>query len=371
MPAAVQPTDLITKDNIFSGMPFVSFAPKLSTGGYDPYIPFGVVDSAELQRTVDPLEVGTQQYGTRRIVVELVQNLEQRLQVQVVNFAATVFRYFIGSKIATAITANPAQAVTNDEVTMPSTDFTNTFFNFDNKDLAEPLTGVTPDEVVLEFVGVGDGSLGPIQGDFALAYAIKLITDVTLYQETSAAGVAVDRTADLVAGSGPISGEIGIIVAAGATSGEIKYFAGEAPPAGTTIEVTYQPTFAIGDFAINTDYTMDPKGGRARMLLATQLRSNQPVTFGYTYNRKSHVQINPGTQTSFNGKLLVEHLTNQYGINFAWPIPDVTLQLTSDPFAWVGDNAAMASMLFTLNAAPGVVNPYGTIDHYSQPQANL
>ena len=369
--ARIVPVDTVTTDNIFSGMPFVSFAPKVEGAGYDPYVPFGVVDSAELQRTVDKLEIGTSQHGTRRLVKELVQNLEQRLQVQVFNFSALVTRYFIGSDLVTEVSANPAQAVTGDSQWIPSTDPTRNFITLSNKDLAEPLTAIAPDTLTLEFVGTGDGSLGEDSGDFELAYAIDLLGDITLYRETSAAGVVTDRTADLVT-TGVATGKINVIVGPGATSGEFEYFTSEAPAIGTTIEVTYTPSFEIGDFVLNTDYIMDPLEGRVRFLTTDELRAGQPVTFGYDYHRKSHSVIRPGTQTSFDGRLRIEHLTSHYGINLTWDVPNVTLHITDDAFAWARDDAALATLSFTFNTNVGTPDtPYGEMLHYDEIQANV
>ena len=371
MPAATVPTDTVTDDNIFSGMPFVSFAPQVAGAGYDPYVGFGVVDSAELQRTVDKMEIGTSQHGTRRLVKELVQNLEQRLQVQVFNFSSLITRYFIGSNIATAVSANPSQAVTGDSQWIPSTNPTQNFINLSNQDVAEPLTAIAPDTVTLEFVGTGDGVIGEDSGDFELAYAIEILADITLYRETSAGGVATDRTADLVT-SGVATTKINVVIGSGATSGEFEYFTGEAPAAGTTIEVTYTPSFDISDFVLNTDYIMDPLAGRVRFLTSDELRAGQPVTFGYSYDRKSHTLIRPGTQTSFNGRLRVEHLTTNYGINLTWDVPNVTLQITDDAFAWARDDGALATVSFTLNSNAGTPSaPYGDLLHYDEVQANV
>ena len=371
MPAATVPTDTFTDESIFSGMPFVSFAPKVSGAGYDPYIPFGVVDGAELQRTVDKLEVGTSQHGTRRIIKELVQNLEQRLQVQVFTFSASVTRYFIGSNVATAVSANPSQAVTGDSQWIPSTNPTQQFISLSNKDVAEPLTAIAPDTVTLEFVGTGDGVIGETAGDFELAYAIEILADITLYQETSASGVVTDRTADLVT-TGAAAGKIDVTIGSGAASGEFEYFTAEAPASGTVIEVTYTPSFDISDFVLNTDYIMDPLEGRVRFLTTDELRAGQPVTFGYSYDRKSHTLIRPGTQTSFDGRLRVEHLTTNYGINLTWDVPNVTLQITDDAFAWARDDAALATLSFTLNTNAGTPSaPYGDLLHYDEIQANI
>ena len=369
--ARIVPTDTVTTDNIFSGMPFISFSPKVNGAGYDPYIPFGVVDGSELQRTVDKLEVGTSQHGTRRLVKELVQNLEQRLQVQVFGFSAIIMGYFIGSKIATAVTANASQAVTGDAQWMPSTNPTQQFITLSNRDVAEPLTSIAPDAVTLEFIGTGDGSIGEDSGDFELAYAILILSDITLYQETSASGVVTDRTADLVT-TGVATGKINVVVGAGATSGEFEYFTAEAPASGTTIEVTYTPSFEISDFTLNTDYIMDPLEGRVRFLTSDELRAGQPVTFGYDYDRKSHTLIQPGTQTSFDGRLRIEHLTTHYGINLTWDVPNVTLHITDDAFAWARDEAALATLSFTFNsniATPSA--PYGDLLHYNEVQANV
>ena len=218
-----------------------------------------------------------------------------------------------------------------------------------------------------ENVGTGDGVLGPTTGDFSLDFKISVIGDVTLYQETLGT-VVTDRTADLVAGAAPMTTEIGIEVGATIASGDITYFAGEAPAAGTIIEVSYEPSFAT---VLNTDFTVDPLPGRVRLLdfetttpNTEPFRQFQPMEADYDYNQIERDEIQPFTQFTFAGQTRVRLLTD-VGINIIWVVPSSSVRLTDDAFTFNSEEFQVTTLTVDLLDAGGSTR-FGTMEIYPE-----
>lgn len=351
----------LTSANPFVGLPFVEFAPETSPGVYDPYRQLGIVDSAELQKDIELLTMRSFQSGLGSVVRELVGSLEARLQVGLYQFDEDNLQLFLGSSSITAQGATTV-AVTDDAFSVPS-GFPSQFADLTNGNITtEPLTDLDCQTITSENVGTGQGgTFGETQGDFALDFPILVVADVTSYIETAANGTVTDRTGDIVAGASPMAGEIGIIEAAVATSGEITYPSGEAPASGTVITVTYTPSFT---FTNGTDYLLDLTDGRIRMLNTNKVRTGQTLIADYSYTRAANNRLVPFTQREFNGRARVKQLTD-VGVNFIWTIPKVSVRLTDDPFAWSGDDFARGTLVVNL-LDDGTTQPYGTFDLYPE-----
>jgi hypothetical protein len=366
-----RPSDVITEENLLIGMPFVEFALKNSNGTYDPYRNLGIIDAAEIQKTLDPQELRSSQSGTSVLVRELVRQFDAQLQVQMFNFEPANMRLLFGASTATTVVAG-TPTVTGDPFNL--TDDNQDFLDLTEQLLDEPITSVSCDTITLEEVGTQAtggqaANFGETLGDFALDWKIEDATvDVTSYIETSAAGVANDRTADLVGGNPPTPAatKIGINDTAVANSGQIIYPATEAPADGTSITVTYEPQWA---FVENTDFVVDYKQGRVRMLVdfdgaTDELKSFQPMEATYDHTEVAHTKLDAFTNFEFQGKARVRLLTD-VGINMVWAIPKTNIRLTDDAFAFSKDNPGLGTLLINLLDNGGTY-PYGIIEVYEE-----
>lgn len=359
-----RPTDLITKENLLVGIPFVLFERKLASGAFDTPRNLGIIDSAELQKVVEVLQLRNRQSGLSVLEREVVGRLEPSLALQLFNFEPANMQLFLSSKDLTTVAASTV-VVTDDEVTVPP-NFPNQFASLDNRNLTtEPLTDLDVKTITLENVGLGQGgTFGETQGDFALDFPILVIGDVTLYQETPSGGSPTNRTGDLVAGAAPLAGQIGIIVGASATSGEITYPAGEAPALNVKIEATYTPSFT---FTNGTDYLLDPFDGRIRFLNTNQVRVGEVLLADYSYSQPDEEQLKPFTQSAFEGRATIKQLTD-VGINFIWDVPSVSIRVNDDPFAFNADDFATASLTMNLLSVGGAT-PFGTFRQFPESPA--
>lgn len=361
-----RPTDLVTKEHLFVGLPIVLFERKLASGAFDTPRNLGILDSAELQKTVEVAQLRNRASGQSVLEREVVRLVEPNLQVALFNFEPKNAQLFLSSKDLVTV-AQTVTAVTDDEVVVP--DSFDKFAVLDNRNITtEPLTSLDAKTVTLEKVGTGQGgTFGETTGDFALDFPILVIGDVTLYQETPSGGSANDRTADLVAGSSPAAGQIGIEVGATATSGQITYPAGEAPAAGTLIEVTYTPSFTFTNLV---DYVLDPFEGRIRFLDVNKVRASQIVLADYSFNQPDEDQVKPFTQASFEGRATVKQLTD-VGVNFIWDIPSVSIRINDDSFTWNADDFATASLTMNILADPNSPSaPFGTWRQFPETPAS-
>jgi hypothetical protein len=357
-----RPTDAITKAHLFIGMPIVEFAPKLTSGGFDPLRSLGIIDASEIQKTIELATLRNAQSGVSRLEREIVRLFEGRLAIQVFNFDPKNLQLFFAAKTLTSVSGGTV-AVLDDEFVM--TDDPRDFVDLDNALVTEPLTALTCKTITAEAVGVGQGgTFGETLGQFALDFPIKVIGDVTSYLEGT-----TERVADLVGGNPPVplAGEIGINTTAVANSGKIIYPAGEAPAAGVVITVTYTPSFSqsAGDFVANTNVFIDPVPGRVRVVHGFLVRPGQNLLADYSYQAIDHDEFNPYTQLSgFNGKARISHLPD-VGINFVWDIPDVTVRINDDAFAWNRDDFGTGPLTMVFNDAGGDA-PFGTLSVYDE-----
>ena len=198
-----------------------------------------------------------------------------------------------------------------------------------------------------------------MQGDFELDFAINAVADVTLFRTTTLAGVVTDFDVVNVA---PATGEVEIEEGAASISGEITFFAGEAPAVGTRLEATYESGLTITD---NTDVFYDPKFGRVRGIFSTdKLRTNQPIEVTYDYNALDHERISPGTQLTFPGRCRIRHLPDA-GVNWIWEIPQASIQASGDAFSFSADEWNTHTIQITLEN-DGTSDPYGVNQIYDE-----
>lgn len=356
MAVETRPVDTISKENLFIGLPIVLFEQKLASGAFDVPRNLGLLDSAELAKTVEIAQLRNKTSGLSVLEREVVRLVEPVLNIGMFNFEVKNTQLMLASCDIVNFSASTT-VVLNDEVTVPNA-FTK-FANLTNRDITtDPLTSLDPKVNTLEVVTASapGGSFGETPGDFALDFPILLITDVALYQETTLAGVVTDRTADLVAGAAIGTGDIGIAVGATTTSGDIDYFTAEAPAAGLKIEVTYTPTFTFTNL---TDYVLDPFEGRIRFLDVDKVKAGQVLLADYSFTQPIEDRLKPFTQASFEGKATVKQLTD-VGINFIWDIPSVSIRVNDDPLTWNADDFATGSLTMNILADPASpANPFG------------
>lgn len=360
-----RPVDVLTVDFLQLGMPYIEFAPSLGSGAFGPFRSLGVVDSAEVAKTIELATLRSAQSGTSVKLRELVRSFDAILNIGLFQHSPENMQLMFGSSTLVDVVANPAASVVGDPFVL--TDDPENFLDLSNQLLDESSVVITADARTLEAVGVGDGILGPSTGDFALDFKISVIGDVSLYQETTG-GVPVDRTADLVAGAAPLTTQIGIEVGATIVSGEITYFAGEAPAVGVVIEVTYDPTFAT---VLNTDFTVDPIPGRVRVLAfettvpnVEPFRQFQPMEADYDFVEVAHDDLQPFTQFTFAGQTRVRLLTD-VGINIIWTVPSTSVRLTDDAFVFNRDEFQVTTLAIDLFDAGGTVR-FGTMEVYPE-----
>jgi hypothetical protein len=153
-----------------------------------------------------------------------------------------------------------------------------------------------------------------------------------------------------------------VVVGASATSGNLQYFTGEGPAAGTTLQATYTPSFT---FTNGTDYLLDPFEGRIRFLAGlNKVKAGQTLLADYSYTQVASTQMSPFTQGAFQGRATVKQLTD-IGINFIWTIPSASIRITGDSLAWDDENYATGTLAMdVLNN--GGCDPFGTWVQYPE-----
>lgn len=367
-----RPVDNVTDINLLAGLPYFTFTPELTGGGFGSPVPLGIVDAAALAKTVTLQQLKDHGSGSGRIVRELVSELEATLNIGVFNWQAEVFRFAMASATLTALSAGTKTATAEAFSLTGSGDaLGDVFIDLVNRDIRDgfgsEITTLDTATITDEVVGTGQGgTFGEVAGDFALDFAIGTsAADITGYTETLN-GVPNDRTGDLVDGA-PTAGQIGITIGTGATSGEITYPSGEAPAAGIVITCTYQPSSAA-TFTENTDFSVDPIPGRIRVTKGTGtpggLRDLQPMVATYDYNGFAGQQLAPFTQNVFQGKGELLHMPD-VGVNFVWQIPKLSIKINDDELAFSKDSFAVLNLAITL-LDNGGTSPYGLIDIYDE-----
>ncbi len=361
-----RPIDTITVDFLQLGMPFVEFAPLLSSGAFGPFRSFGIVDTAEVAKAIELATLRSAQSGTSVKIRELVRQFDATLNVGLFQHSPENMQLMFGSESLVDVVSNPAASVVGDPFQL--TNEPQDFLDLGNQQIDESTVVVTANSIIDEAVGTGTGTpFGETTGDFALDFKISLIGDVSSYIERLG-GVDTERVGDLVAGAAPMAGEIGINIGATAVSGEITYFAGEGPAAGTEIIVDYEPTFAT---VLNTDFSTDPIPGRVRLFAFEILTPNtepfrqfQPMEADYDHIEVDHDELKPFTQFVFQGKTRIRLLTD-VGINIIWTVPRSSVRVTDDSFTFNRDEFQVTPLVVDLLDAGGV-DRFGTLELFPE-----
>jgi hypothetical protein len=344
------PVDNITKENLMIGMPFIQFTPE---GGTPRWL--GIVDSNALQKVLETITLPNRQSGFEVTEREDVSKLELSLAIGIFNFEPENLRMFLGSATLDAQAVNPAVVVADEAFTVP-TDITE-FGALKKTHVAEPLTAITPQEVTAEAVGTGDGTSGDTSGDFSLTTPVKAVADVT---SVTVAGVAYTAIA---VGAAAAGNEVAVVITVGATNGDLQFFEGGIAANVTgAIVATYTPSFAIGDFTLNTDYTMDLLNGNVRFLDTDLVVGGQLLALSYTYAQAASHTMSPFTQNSFVGSAIIRQAT-KLGINFEWEVPSVSIIITDDDFEWAADQFAVGMLKMNI-LSDGSAAPFGTWETY-------
>lgn len=349
--------DALTEKWLLLGLSEFQFAPKLAGGGFGPFVSLGIVDTQELQKEIELMELVDRRSGSEEVVLEIVRKLAFRYQVGVFKWDAANLQLLLGSAELRAVAAS-TPSVVDEELVLTSDP--RDFVPLANRLLVEPLTSVDAKAITDEAVGTGNGTLGTTLGDFALDFPVNVIGDVTKFMEGS-----TDRVGDLVAGSSPMAGEIGIVVGADADSGKIIYPAGEAPANGDAIVASYGPTFT---FTENTDYFVDPKAGAVRVLTSTlKARAGQTLLVDYDHAVLDHEEVDLGTQRTFAGKARVRHLPDR-GVRFVHDVPKASIRLTDDAITFDPQNPSVGTLVVNV-LSDGTSKPFGTLEIYPEKSA--
>ena len=360
-----RPVDTLTVDFLQLGMPFVEFSPLLSSGAFGPFRSLGIIDTAEIAKTLELATLRSSQSGVSVKVRELVRQFDAVLNVGLFQHSPENMQLIFGSNTLTDVVADPANSIVGDPFQL--TDDAEDFLDLANQLVDESTVVLTADAILDEGVGTGDGVLGPVTGDFALAFKIALIGDVSSYIERLS-GTDTERVGDLVAGAAPMAGEIAIQVGATIPSGEITYFGGEAPATGTEIIVDYEPTFAT---VLNTDFSTDPKPGRIRLFAfettvpnVEPFRQFQAMEAAYDHVLVAHDDLQPFTQFVFQGRTRIRLLTD-VGINMIWTVPSSSARVTDDAFTFNRDEFQVSPVTIDLLDAGGTAR-FGTMELYAE-----
>jgi hypothetical protein len=353
-----RPTDNLTVDFLQLGMPYIEFAPSLGSGAFGPFRSLGIVDSAEVAKTLELVTLRSAQSGISVKIRELVRQFDAALNVGLFQHSPENMQLMFGSSTLTDVVSNPAESVVGDPFLL--TDDSDDFLDLANQLIDESTVVITADLITDEDVGTGDGTTGDTSGDFALDFKVLLVADVT---SLTVAGVAFTPIATGAAAAG---NEVEVEIGATAVAGDLQFFVGGVAANVTgQILATYEPSFAT---ALNTDFTTDPRPGRVRILLldgpGDAFKSFQPLEADYDFEEIAHDDLKPFTQFVFAGQTRVRLLTD-VGINIIWTIPDTSVRVTDDAFTFNRDEFQVTQLVIDLFDAGGSVR-FGTLELYPE-----
>jgi hypothetical protein len=346
-------TDTLSRANVFTGLPQVEFSPQNDSGGYDAYRNLGIVDTAELQKTLDTIQLINASSGFQVVEREEVSRLEIALAVGLFKFDAQNMRLFLGAESITDVPGGTGTA-TNEIFSVLADDR----FGGLTQRMVTAITGINPREVTDEQVGVGDASSGGTTGDFNLDYPIDLLADLSGGTFTVN---GVDKTGVLVSGTSPAVGEIAVELTPAGGVSRLTFGTNEIPASGSAIVAGYTPRFLAS-----------PTGGKKVAAAAVDdsvngtgaARPAQLLDVDYSYTIVTLERMSPFTQNTFAGRARISQLTD-LGVNFIWGIPSVSFRITDDAFTWVKDNFASGTLIMNI-LSDGSASPYGEWDHYPE-----
>ena len=360
MPAQARPSDTFTRDNLLIGFSIVEFTPA---GGSA--VQLGILQGEELQKTIETIQLQRGDSGLLTVDREIVSSFEASLSLNLFNFRSDIAQYIFSSSTPVAVSPSTV-AVSNEPFLAPSgTQASNTFTSLSKINILEsgPTPTLSAQPVVAEAVGTGTGTTGAVSGDFKLKYKINVLADLT---SVTVNGVTFTPVAAFTAGNQVIP-----TVGTGATSGNLQFgVGGVAANVTGPIVASYTPSFAP---VLNTNFFIDPIGGRIRVIGIDGntgtgfFKSLQPLRTSYSYTAVASNTLQPFTQLQKDGSAVIRHLTD-YGINFIWTIPSVTIRQTDDALTFGADDFATATLQMNINDA-GSPNRFGTMTLYSETQA--
>lgn len=363
MPIEPLPSDQFTRGHLLFGLPVVEFTPALAAGGFGVPVLMGILGSASLEKTVETIKLNRGDSGPLTVDREVVSLFEPELAITTFNFKSDAARYVFGSDVVTAIIADAAAQITDEEIVIQTgADAARVFLDLDQADVDDTPANLTLTcaPIAAETVTnvTGDGTTA---GDYKLAFKPLVLGDVTLLRELDSSGALV-RTFVPQAGAPAGATEAQLVVGLGATSGELTFF--QAVQAGNTIEATYTPSHDLEEDvdAASPDMILDPFLGRIRFPNldsfavpdgTSALRQGQGVLLDYQYNRKSGVTFQPGRQNQVDGKMKIKLLSSPVGSNFVWTVPSATILQTDDALEFSSESFATGSLRIKINDAGG------------------
>lgn len=359
MSVLTRPVDLLTRTNGMIGTPYISIELALQGGGFGSPRDIGITPGVEIAQAVSQADMMDPRSGSNRLVRRFTNEFGLILNVQTKLFKAANLQLMLMSSSVRTVSAGTASVV-NELVTLTSDP--EDFLQLDNALIDETTFVVSPAPIVDEFVGTGQGgTFGEVTADFDLNFAPLLIGDVTAFNHTIN-GITTPRISDLVSGTTPTGTQIAIDVGASSTSGQITYASGEAPPVGTLIEATYEPSHTITQ---DVDFFTDPKGGRLRVVFSTdKLRAGQIIEVTYDFDQLDHEEIDPGTQLTLPCRVTLQHLPDA-GVNWLWTVPQASIQAGGESFTFSETEWNTHTIPITLED-DGSSNPYGTIQVFNE-----
>ena len=373
MPVETRPADAFTRDSLLIGFSVVTFTPTLPAGGPGAPISLGILSSQALTKEVELLALNQGNAGTLTVDREIVSQLKVKMDIETFNWTEDVAQLVLAAASSTPVSADAAQAVTDEAVTVPSGQATllansQQFSDLNNGLIDDTASLVLTCAPVTEII-LGDGT-GDTPGDYALKYKPLVFGDVTAATETVTATGVVTRTFSMVDTTSAGATELGVQDGVIATSGDLDL--SQVVPVGSQLNITYTPTHTLEeDFdAASPDMLLDPLLGRVRFPnidsaaakdATSAIRTTQPLLLDYTYNRLAHHTMQPFTQggLSFDGTATIKHLTD-VGVNFLWTIPSVTLLVTDEDVSFGAEDFATASLQMNINDAGGS-DRFGTL----------
>lgn len=354
-----RPSDSVTEDFLFLGLPVIEFAFQLPSGAFGAYFGLGIPDSAEVQKALQLAQLRNSQSGTSKLVRELVRQFDATLSVGCFRHSGENMQLMFAS--ASLADVSPSTPSVTDDLHYTTSDEQD-FLDLANQNLVEPITGANCAPIVDEDVGTGDGTTGSSSGDFSLDFKPLIVADVT---SVTVGGVAYTPIAVGAAAAGL---EVEVVVGTGATSGDLQFFSGGAPVDVTgEILASYAPSHV---FVENTDFVVDYKSGRIRYLdvggATDALKAEQPMHADYDYSQAEHQLIKPFSQFVFAGRARIRMLTD-VGANLIWTVPKAQVRLGEDAFVFNRDNFTVTTLALQLLEDTSIASePYGRMEIYRE-----
>lgn len=379
MPLEARAPDTFTKDNLLLGFSQIEFTPLIAGVSGTP-VPLGILSGQELQKEINVLELNDGAAGTITVAREVLSSLKPSFQFELFNFRSDIAMYVFGAPAVTPQVADAATAITDESVIVPlGANAARIFLPLVNGDVDETPGNLTLTcaPIVNELVGVGDGILGTVDGDFTLAFKPAILGDITRLEEVDSSTGAVIRVFVPQAGEPTGALEAQVAVGATATSGEIDLF--QAVAIGNELRADYLPSFNLeeDENAASPDMLLDPLLGRIRFpnldpagpSTTDPLGVGQGVLLDYEYNRKASVLLKPFTQGggTYSGSATIKHLPD-IGINFIWNIPSVSIRIDDSGLTFGADDFGVGTLVMNINDAGGS-DRFGTMTLADEIQA--